>query len=187
VIYQRHKILSIALLAEGAVLAAALIAAEYFDIEFLPLTDNVFRDITIGTAGAVLPFVFFLFLVSEKASEIPFVESLRKIVLTTVTAMFSKTRFIDILIISLSAGVAEEFLFRGIIQAKAGILIASLVFGLAHFISPLYFIVAAVMGFYMGIFFYVYNSLLIPVQIHFIYDLGALVYLRYFMKERKDE
>ena len=85
--------------------------------------------------------------------------------------------------VSLIAGFAEEILFRGIIQIRFGIVTASILFGLVHFVSPAYLIVTSVMGLYIGCVFYLSGSLLVPIQLHFIYDLGALVYLRYFVKE----
>jgi len=83
--------------------------------------------------------------------------------------------------ISLAAGIAEELLFRGVLQIKFGIVLSSILFGLVHFISPFYFIVATVMGFYLGAALYIFDNLMIPVQIHFLYNLGALVYLRFFV------
>jgi len=81
--------------------------------------------------------------------------------------------------ISFAAGFAEELLFRGVLQARFGIVIASIIFGLVHFISPLYVIITALMGLYIGAFYYFTESLLVPIQMHFIYDLGVLVYLKY--------
>ena len=76
-------------------------------------------------------------------------------------------------------------LFRGVIQMKFGIVIASIVFGLMHCVSAAYAIVAVLMGFYIGAFYYFTENLLVPVQIHFIYDLGALIFLRYYVKGKK--
>ncbi len=76
---------------------------------------------------------------------------------------------------------AEELLFRGVIQVKLGIVGASIIFGLLHFITPAYCVIATIMGFYLGFLFQYYESLLIPIQLHFIYDLGALLYLRYYV------
>ncbi len=168
---------------EGVAFFLALIIARFFDITLFPFTQNPFQDIMIGTVGALPPFVFFLFILSEKSREIPFLNSLRKTVLTELKAVFSSSCLIDLVIISLIAGVAEEFLFRGVLQVKFGIFAASIVFGLVHLVSPAYVIVATIIGFYIGAFFLVSGSLLIPVQIHFSYDLGALIYLKYFVKE----
>jgi membrane protease YdiL (CAAX protease family) len=182
VTHLRHRILSVAILAEGAVFALALLSAAYLDIDFLPLTENVFRDILAGSAAAVPPFVFFLLVVSRKAAKSVLFKSLRKIVVIDIREMFSNTTLTDLLCISFTAGIAEEFLFRGVVQAKFGIVTASFLFGIVHFISPLYVIITVIMGFYIGLFYYLYDSLLVAFLIHFIYDLCALVYLRYGLR-----
>ena len=178
--YPRKKIMVLAVIMEGLALLLAVFLAWYFGISLMPLSEDYFRDIVIGTIGALLPFVFFLFLMSERAGKFALFGSLRKIVTTGVKEIFSNAKLIDLIVISLIAGISEEILFRGVLQVKYGIVAASIVFGLAHCISAAYVITAAIMGFYIGAFYYFSNSLLVPIQIHFIYDLGALIYLRYF-------
>ncbi len=181
--YPRFKILLLAFLMEGMAFLIALLLAKYFGIDIFPLTNNPFRDILIGTAVVLPPFAFFLFTLSEKAKTITLLKSLRKIVITDVKSIFANSRLIDLIVISMIAGFAEEVLFRGVVQVKFGIVVASIVFGLVHLVSPAYVIVSTLMGFYIGAFFLASGSLLIPIQMHFTYDLGALIYLRYFMKE----
>lgn len=179
--------MKIAIMAEGGALLIALVLAKYLDIELFPLTKEPLRDLLIGTAAAVPPFLLFLFSVSEKAEKVPLIGSLRQIVLKEIRLIFSGCTFIDILIISLFAGLGEEFLFRGIMQAKLGIVAASIIFGLFHAVSPAYVIAATFMGFYIGAFYHMSGGLLVPVQIHFVYDLAALVYIRYFVSDMVDE
>ena len=177
--HPRYKLLILTCLVEGIVLMLALIIARYYGIKLLPLTQNVFRDIVIGTIGAMFPLALFMLLLSEKAVGIPSLGSLRSIIINDIKAIFSESKLPDLCFISVCAGLAEELLFRGVIQAKLGIVGASIIFGLLHFITPAYFVVATIMGFYLGFLFQYCDSLLIPIQLHFIYDLGALIYLRY--------
>ena len=181
--YPGSKIMKIALLTEGGVLVIAILLAGWLDIELFPLTKEPLRDLLIGTAAAVPPFLLFLFSISKAAENVPFLGSLRKKVLIEIRAIFSRCTLIDLVIISLLAGFGEEFLFRGIIQAKLGIVAASVIFGLFHAVSPVYVIVATIMGFYIGAAYQMSGGLLIPVQIHFVYDLAALVYIRYFLPD----
>jgi membrane protease YdiL (CAAX protease family) len=175
---------------EGAALAAALLLAELFGFDFFPLTENVLRDILISIPGAFFPLCVFICSLSGRAENIPFIRSLRKTMITEVRVIFLSLRFIDIFIISLAAGFAEEMLFRGIFQVKfgivmasiLGIVMASILFGLVHFITPAYVVVTVLMGFYIGFFYLLFGSLLIPILLHFVYDLGALTYLRYYVK-----
>lgn len=180
--YSRYKLLFLVSLTEGIALLVALFLANFFKIELFPLTKNFFRDITIGTFGALLPLVLFILLLSEKAKNIPLLGSLRKLITTEVKALFSQATILDICLISLFAGFAEELLFRGVIQIKLGIVAASIIFGLLHAGNLAYCIFATILGFYIGTLFHIYQSILIPVQLHFFYDLGALIYLRYFVK-----
>ncbi|NUO08430.1 MAG: CPBP family intramembrane metalloprotease [Candidatus Brocadia sp.] len=182
IVYPRYKLLVLTFIIEGGVLGVALLLAGLFKIKLLPLTTNLFRDILLGTYFVSFPLSLFVFLLSERAEGIPLIGSLRKTIITDIKGIFSKTRFIDICLISILAGFAEELLFRGVIQVKLGIIATSIIFGFLHFLTPAYCIFATIMGFYIGILFYKYQSILIPIQVHVIYDFGALVYLRYFVK-----
>lgn len=87
-------------------------------------------------------------------------------------------------LIALFAGVFEELLFRGVVQAGLSgplgewpaLLLASLLFGLAHALSRAYFIVATLMGVYLGWLFLVTGNLLVPILVHFLYDWVVLHY-----------
>ena len=182
IVYPRYKLLVLTFMIESTVLIVALFLARLFEIKLLPLTTNLFRDFLLGTFWASLPLALFIFLLSKKADSIPIIGSLRKMIITDMKAIFSKTKFIDLCLISILAGFAEELLFRGVIQVKLGIIVASIIFGFLHFITPAYCIIAVIMGLYIGILCHLYQSILVPVQLHFIYDFGALVYLKYFVK-----
>ncbi len=182
IFYPRYNLLILTFIIEGIVLIVALFLASLFKIKLFPLTTHLPRDILLGTFWALLPLALFIFLLSGKADSIPIIGSLKKTIITDIKGIFSKTKLIDICLISIMAGFAEELLFRGVIQVKLGIVAASIIFGFLHFLTPVYCIIAIFMGFYIGVLFYVYQSILIPIQLHFIYDFGALVYLRYFVK-----
>jgi membrane protease YdiL (CAAX protease family) len=172
---------------EGIVYIIALLAAKYWEISFTPLTENIYKDIFIGAVGALPPFAFFLFTISESADRVSFLRPLRKIVMVDIKTFFLNSRVSDLIMISFAAGFAEELLFRGVLQARFGIVIASIIFGLVHFISPLYVIITTLMGLYIGAFYYFTESLLVPIQMHFIYDLGALLYLKYVVSGNSDK
>ncbi len=178
--FPRFKILFIAFLVEGAALTAAFLFAGYFNIELFPLSDDLYRDLFIGTLGALPPLSLFVFTLSQRAENIPILGSLRKTMITEIKVIFSGLSVFDIILISLLAGFAEELLFRGAVQGRFGIVLASVLFGVVHFVTPSYAVVAVIMGFYIGLFFSLFDSLFIPIQLHFIYDLTAILYLKYF-------
>ena len=81
------------------------------------------------------------------------------------------------------AGLGEELLFRGVVQAglarlvpnSLALLSASVLFGLAHFATSTYAVVAGLMGLYLGGLFLVQGSLFAPMVTHALYDLVALL------------
>ncbi len=185
--FSRTRILLMVFAFEGGALFLAVILANYLGISLLPLSKDPIKDIAIGIIGTVLPFAFFLFSLSPGVNKINALATLKKIVLSEVRAIFRNCTLNDLIVISLLAGIGEEFLFRGVVQVKFGIVIASIIFGLLHFVSPAYAIVTTVMGFYLGVVFQQSGGLLAPVIIHFLYDLAALVYLRYYVKTEGGE
>ncbi len=181
--YSRTSILALAFLAEGGAAILALALAWYFDISIFPLTVNIAGDILAGTAAALPPFLFFVFSVSDKAEKAPLIGTLRHKVITDIKDIFDNMTMVELALISLLAGIGEEMLFRGVIQVRFGIIVASLFFGVLHSISIAYVMVTIVMGFYIGYIFEAGGSLLIPIQLHFMYDFAALVYLKYVVKK----
>lgn len=83
------------------------------------------------------------------------------------------------------AGISEEILFRGTIQVGVGrvvgdgwaLLAASTAFGLIHYASRAYAVVALVMGLYLGALFLLQGNLLAPIITHGLYDFVALLRL----------
>jgi len=87
-----------------------------------------------------------------------------------------------IVLVSLMAGIGEEVLFRGVIQAGLAdrlpawlaVGIAALVFGAAHWLTMSYAVFAALIGVYLGVLFLVTENLLVPAVTHALYDVVAL-------------
>ncbi|MFH1723655.1 MAG: CPBP family intramembrane glutamic endopeptidase [Elusimicrobiota bacterium] len=86
--------------------------------------------------------------------------------------------------LSIMAGASEELLFRGVLQAKAGLWISALLFGAMHALSWAYFWMAAALGLYLG---WVYEltgrNLLVPAFLHAGYDFAVLLLFRRRMRE----
>jgi CAAX protease family protein len=91
----------------------------------------------------------------------------------------------ELALLALAAGGSEEVLFRGVIQTGLGravpawlaLIVASAAFGLVHFASRAYAVVAGVIGIYLGALFLVQGSLLAPIITHALYDFVALLYV----------
>lgn len=90
-----------------------------------------------------------------------------------------------LIVISALAGIGEELLFRVGMQAwfarhlniYLAILFPALIFGLLHFISFIYFVVATLMGIVFGVAYYVSDSAVFIMVWHGVYDLIALAVL----------
>jgi membrane protease YdiL (CAAX protease family) len=93
---------------------------------------------------------------------------------------------VDLVGISVLAGLGEELFFRGVMQdwvAGLGaplwvaILAAALLFGLLHAVTPTYAVLAVGVGVYLGWLYVLSGNLLAAVVAHALYDFVALVYL----------
>lgn len=92
---------------------------------------------------------------------------------------------IAVILVAALAGLGEELLFRGVIQGwlvefggpVSGLVLASLIFGLAHYVTSAYFVAASLMGLYLGALYQFSGNLLIPTLVHALYDWIALEYL----------
>jgi membrane protease YdiL (CAAX protease family) len=103
--------------------------------------------------------------------------------------MFRPLRVWEMALIAALAGLGEELLFRGVLQGEFarwvhgpqgvlfGLLLASLFFGLLHFITPSYALFAGLTGLYLGGLWLLTHNLLVPIVAHGAYDFLALVYL----------
>ncbi len=106
---------------------------------------------------------------------------------------------VELVVLSLAAGFGEEFLFRGWVQqglfsllgadksmvwGLVGLLVASILFGLAHPISPLYVLLATLMGLIFGGLYWVTGNLLAAIVAHAVYD--AVILLKWNRDTRND-
>jgi membrane protease YdiL (CAAX protease family) len=99
--------------------------------------------------------------------------------------LFTGLRWWHLAAISALAGIGEELLFRGIFQRFVSgwigdiwaIALTSVVFGLAHLVTPLYGLLAAFVSVYLGWLLVGYENLAVPMVTHAMYDFVALVYL----------
>jgi membrane protease YdiL (CAAX protease family) len=110
-----------------------------------------------------------------------------------VVPLFAECRIWQIGLIALLAGIGEEALFRGVLQAGIGkyfgspawaLAIASVLFGLAHLITPTYAVLAGLIGAYLGWLLLATENLLTPMVAHAVYDFAAILYL--LRRERID-
>jgi membrane protease YdiL (CAAX protease family) len=92
---------------------------------------------------------------------------------------------VELALLAVLAGFAEEIFFRGVVQVGlarvlpegGALVVASAAFGLAHFITPTYALLAGLAGLYLGGLFLLQGSLTAPIVAHAVYDVVALNYV----------
>jgi membrane protease YdiL (CAAX protease family) len=123
------------------------------------------------------------------------ISRLRRLMDEQVRPIFANCKGVDLALIALVAGVGEELFFRGWLQTVlvtrfdvwVGILAASLIFGLSHYLSTGYAVYAFLTGIYLGVIFQASENLYIAMLIHALYDFIAMVYLVHKGSGREDE
>lgn len=139
-----------------------------------------------GAAAALPPMAVLLFCV--RFPWWPWAELLR-VVERLLVPLFRDCRLVDLAGISILAGLGEEMLFRGVLQEAVagwvggepgiwiGLALVSILFGMAHLITPAYGVFATLIGLYLGWLWIYTGNLLVPITAHAVYDFLALVYL----------
>jgi membrane protease YdiL (CAAX protease family) len=171
---------------EGAIALVAVFLAWLFGV---PLRDQfpqfgtpLIAPVVRGLIATLPMLSVFWWLVH---SEWPAMRQLHQQVDRLIGEMFPAASVGQLALVAALAGVGEELLFRGVLQSifgwwttpMLGIAIASLLFGLAHALSKVYFLLAMVIGFYLGLLTWYFNDLVAPIVAHGVYDFVALVYL----------
>lgn len=175
----------LAVLVEAALGIGALALAWMFRV---PLREQLPADgpalawaIACGTLATLPMLAAFLWLMRSAHPELV---QLREQVQEMVEMLFPTGKLAQLALVAALAGVGEELLFRGVLQPLAirwttpaiGLVVASLLFGLAHSLSRVYFFFALAVGLYLGGLAMHYHDLLAPMIAHGLYDFLALAY-----------
>ncbi len=183
---ESNKFFQLACLFEGSLALIALLLGWFAEID--PFASLSFSESVLGNAIlATLPLIL-LFLAMQQLNA-PALVKIRELLLETLGARLYQRHWTDLLILAAIAGFAEEALFRGLLQPwiesawgiSAGLILSNLLFALVHAVTPLYALLALLMGLYLGLALDVggVRNLLAPMVIHGLYDFVAfLVILR---------
>jgi membrane protease YdiL (CAAX protease family) len=114
---------------------------------------------------------------------------LRQMATEVIRSMFGGGSVVQLAAVAIAAGVGEELLFRGLVQAYVswliggwvglggGLVVASVLFGVCHWLNTTYAILAMFAGAYFGVLLVAMGSIWTPLVAHAAYDFVALVYL----------
>jgi len=159
----------------------ALVAAVWIWTRGLPVeVGDPVRGLGLGLGAAAL-LAAVNYGVLRFATPVTPVRALRRLYVETLRPVFAAASGFDMAAVSLAAGLGEELLFRGAVQAEFGVVVASLLFGLAHIggrDSLIFGAWVAVMGLGLGGLAHVGGGLLAPVVAHVVYDAAAIGYIR---------
>jgi membrane protease YdiL (CAAX protease family) len=115
----------------------------------------------------------------------PPITELVRVVEERVAPLFRGSGVAGLALLALLAGLAEEALFRGVLQPWlstrlpqwAALVLASGVFGALHWITATYALLAGLAGAWFGLLLLLTDNLLPPIVAHAAYDLVALLVL----------
>lgn len=96
--------------------------------------------------------------------------------------LFRNQSIVGIFFIALTVAIAEEFLFRGVIQTAFGYLFASSLFVVMHtryLRKPVLLVLLIATSFLIGYLFEVTNNLLVTITFHFVVDFTLGLYIKF--------
>lgn len=176
----RQGFLRMACLFEGGLVGVAYLLGWLAGVD--PFADFHFDGAAIshGMLGT-LPLLLLFYWTYQMAH--PELGKIKRFLLDTLAPQLAVCRWYELMLVAAVAGVGEETLFRGILQPwaenhwgwAAGLAVSNLLFGLVHFITPLYGLLALLTGVYLGVMLDVgeQRNLLTPIVTHGLYDFAA--------------
>jgi membrane protease YdiL (CAAX protease family) len=182
----RTSNIGLAIAVEAALAALALLLAWVFGVslraQFTQSATELWCAVLRGAVATLPLLAIFWWLVHASWPE---ARRLRQQVERLISELFPRASLVELAAVAAVAGVSEELLFRGVAQSllarwstpMIGLIVASLIFGLFHTVSFLYFSVAAAAGAYFGWLMLTFGELVTPIVAHAFYDFVALTYL----------
>lgn len=169
---------------EASLIVVALLLGWIVDINPFSMISFSASGISYGLIGTIPLFLMFLALEQVRHDSIV---NIRRFLLQTLGPNLHRHHWLNLLLLAAIAGVSEELVFRGVLQpwmeahwgAAAGLLGSNLIFGLVHAVTPIYAVLAALVGLYLGfsLDFGDSRNLLTPIIIHGLYDFLAFIAL----------
>jgi membrane protease YdiL (CAAX protease family) len=130
------------------------------------------RDTGYGML-ATLPMLAFFF--ASMRFPLGPLRAIREFLVEHLGPILNQCTWYDLLLVAAMAGLGEEILFRGLLQPWIGLFASNVVFGVVHSVTPLYAVLAALIGAYLGALQTVTNNLWPPVLAHALYDFVAFL------------
>lgn len=166
-------------MAEGGLVLVALAAGALLHAAPFATLKWTSRGLAAGMAATAPLLLGLWWCIRTRAAPIA---RLMRLVEDRVAPMFAGSSSLELALVAVMAGLGEEALFRGVIQTAllphlgpwAAVGVTAVLFGLAHFLSPTYAVLAALVGGYLGWLHLASGNLLVPIVTHALYDFVAL-------------
>lgn len=185
--------LNIAFWFEGSMVGVAWLIGWFVDINPFANLSLDGNALYLGIVGTIPLFLLFLLFYRYPLGPL---EAIKNSLLDILGPVFSRCGWFELAILAMVAGVSEEVLFRGLLQPwlegiagrSGGLILSNVLFGLLHWITPMYALIAGLIGFYLGLMMDITASrhLSTPIVIHGLYDFLAFMIVAeaYRLQER---
>ena len=170
----RNQFLNFAGLFEGGLALLALSVGWLLDINPLEHLAWDWRAVGWGVVATVPTFLLFYLSYRFPIGEL---RKIRDFLSRELAPSLSALRWYDLILMSLLAGVSEELLFRGLLQPWLGQPWCNVLFGLVHWITPLYAALAFAIGSFLSWTMTITEpqNLLTPIITHALHDYLAFL------------
>lgn len=104
--------------------------------------------------------------------------------------IFRNRPVLHIILIAALVAFSEELLFRGIIQTKVGLIVASIIFALIHYrylFNWFLFVNIVVLSFFMGLIYVWTDNLVVTIVLHFFIDFLLGLHIKFKRIKTVDE
>jgi uncharacterized protein len=173
----RRQFLNVAAFFEGGLALLALLLGWLVGIDPFESLRADWKALAWGVLAALPMFGLFCLSMFRPVGGL---RTIRRFLLDFLGPYLEACRWYDLLALALIAGIGEELLFRGVLQPwmeafggkTFGLIGSNVVFGLAHFVTPTYAILAFAMGLFFGVLPAATDppNVLVPIVTHAVYD-----------------
>jgi membrane protease YdiL (CAAX protease family) len=178
---RRRQVLILAVATEGGLAVLAWVLGWLLNQPVLATLRWDLRDACLGVASSLPMLLGFILCVRWPVGPLAEIKAFAEQV---IRPLFTPLSWPEVAVVCLLAGLGEEMLFRGVLQgvfsrwlgAAAGLVLASVLFGLLHPMTWAYALLATLLGLYLGGVWIATDNLLTVVVAHAVYDFVALVY-----------
>ncbi len=180
----RSQFLIVATLSQGGLALFGFVLAWLLGINPFDTIRFTGRAVVWGIAGTIPMLIVFAFTYQLPIGPL---KDIKQFLIENLGPHLSQCRWYDLVWVALLAGCSEELVFRAVMQTwlnqwgvTTGLLVSNTLFGLAHAVTPLYAVLAGLLGVYLGALFQFADegNLLVPILTHALYDLVAFAVVR---------